>query len=142
MAESSSYDERRQHQRSHVSSGVIAVLITSFPEIIGSVSDISMGGAKITYHDPQKKDFDFSRLKVDLISDDRFVEAIPCNNKWNNAIEISDYGETKDLRQCGIQFVGLTPNQLFLLRGFINRCATSDHGQEPAEPDVFFATNQ
>ena len=45
MAESSEILERRKHQRTPVSSGVIAVLITSCPEIIGSVSDISLGGA-------------------------------------------------------------------------------------------------
>ena len=143
MAESSEYDERRIHQRSPVSSGVIAVLITSSPEIIGSVSDISLGGAKITYHDPKNRYQDLSNLKVDFISDDRYVEAIPCNNAWDRAVAVAtnDHLETDDLRQCGIQFEGLTPNQLFLLRGFINRCATPEHVRGPA-PDVSFASNQ
>jgi hypothetical protein len=140
MAESSEYDERRQHQRTPVSSGVIAVLVTSSPEIIGSVSDISLGGAKITYHDPKNRDIDYSKLKVDLISDDRFVEAIPCTNAWDRAVETSGFLTADDLRQCGIQFVGLTPNQLFLLRGFINRCATPEHAQQP-RPDVHVASN-
>ena len=77
MAESSVDHERRQHPRLPVSSGIIAVLITSSPEIIGSVSDISLGGAKITYHKPANSELDYSKLKVDLISDDRFVEAVP-----------------------------------------------------------------
>jgi hypothetical protein len=140
MAESSEYDERRQHQRTPVSSGVIAVLVTSSPEIIGSVSDISLGGAKITYHDPKNRDIDYSKLKVDLISDDRFVEAIPCTNAWDRAVETSGFLTADDLRQCGIQFEGLTPNQLFLLRGFINRCATPKHTQQPS-PDVHVASN-
>jgi hypothetical protein len=121
MAESSEYNKRRLHQRSPVSSGVIAVLITSSPEIIGTVSDISLGGAKITYHDPQNRDFDSSKLKVDLISDDRFVEAIPCSNAWNRSLKTKDFFAADDLRECGIQFTGLNPNQLFLLKGFINR---------------------
>ena len=141
MAESSEYDERRLHQRAPVSSGVIAVLITSSPEIIGSVSDISLGGAKITYHDPQNKDISFSKLKVDFISDDRFVEAIPCSNAWDRGVETNDFFRADDLRQCGIQFEGLTPNQLFLLRGFINRCATPVHAQQ-TNPEVPFASNQ
>ena len=141
MAKSSEYDERRTHQRSPVSSGVIAVLITSCPEIIGSVSDISLGGAKITYHDPKNRYLDLSNLKVDFISDDRFVEAIPCSNAWDRAIEPSDFFEAEDLRQCGIQFTGLTPNQLFLLRGFINRCATPKYAQQP-RPEVPIASNQ
>ncbi len=123
MPESAEYQERRQHQRSPVSSGVIAVLITSSPEIIGSVSDISLGGAKVTYHKPKNKEIDYVKLKVDLISDDRFVEAIPCNNAWDQAVETNDFVAAGDLRQCGIQFVDMTPNQQFLLRSFINRCA-------------------
>ena len=124
MAESAEINERRQHQRSQVSSGVIAVLITSAPEIIGSVTDISLGGAKITYHNPKNREIDFNKLKVDLISDDRFVEAIPCSNAWDRAFENNDQNPVGDLRQCGIKFTDLNPNQLFLLRGFINRCAT------------------
>lgn len=123
MAESAGQEERRKHKRSPVSSGVIAVLITSAPEVIGAVSDISLGGAKVTYHNPKNRKIDFATFKLDLISDDRFVEAIPCSNAWDNALENSDFIAVGDLRQCGIQFEGLNPNQLFLLRGFINRCA-------------------
>ena len=133
MTESADFKERRQHKRSPVYSGVIAVLITSSPEIIGSVTDISLGGAKITYHNPKSKEIDFSTLKVDLISDDRFVEAIPSIHSWDGPVNSSNYVASRDLRQCGIQFVDLTPNQLFLLRGFINRCssATVDLHSQP-----------
>ena len=141
MVESSDYHERRQHERSPVSIGVIAVLITSSPEIIGSVNDISLGGAKITYHDPKNNEADLSKLKVDFISDDRFVEAIPCSNAWDRAVDTKDFIAANDLRQCGIEFDGLTPNQLFLLRGFINRCAPPEHNQQ-SELDVPFASNQ
>jgi hypothetical protein len=138
MGESAEINERRQHLRSPVASGVIAVLITNSPEIIGSVSDISLGGARITYHDPRSKTHDFSRLKVDLISDDRFVEAIPCTNAWDRPVETDEFIAAGDLRQCGIQFRDLTPNQLFLLRGFINRCALQQPGSQtpPNLPDA------
>jgi len=143
MTESTENDERRQHHRSSVASGVIAVLITSCPEIIGTVGDISLGGAKITYHSP--KDIacepDTSKFKVDLISDDRFVEAIPCSNAWDKAVEGDSFFAADDLRQCGIQFDGLTPNQLFLLKGFINRCAIQEHSAAPT-PDMPCASNQ
>jgi c-di-GMP-binding flagellar brake protein YcgR len=130
MPESIQHEERRQHKRSLVSSGVIAVLITSAPEVIGAVSDISLGGVKVTYHNPKNREIDFAKLKLDLISDDRFVEAIPCNNVWDHALETSDFIAAGDLRQCGIQFEALNPNQLFLLRGFINRCALEGVNQE------------
>lgn len=141
MAESAEYYERRQHQRAPVSSGVIAVLITTSPEIIGSVSDISLGGAKITYHDPKNRTVDLSKLKVDFISDDRFVEAIPCTNAWDRAVEVDEFITAGDLRQCGIQFADLTPNQLFLLRGFINRCALQKPAAQPS-PNIPAASNQ
>lgn len=140
MAESAEYQERRQHQRSPVSSGVIAVLITSAPEIIGSVTDISLGGAKVTYHDAKNKTGDLLKLKVDLISDDRFVEAIPCTNAWDTAVETSDFIAVGDLRQCGLRFVDLTPNQLFLLRSFINRCSAAGISPQP-QPEIHPAAN-
>jgi len=138
MGESAEFNERRQHHRSPVASGVIAVLITTSPEIIGSVSDISIGGAKITYHDPKNTAFDYSKLKVDLISDDRFVEAIPCTNAWDRSVETDDFIAAGDLRQCGIQFRDLTPNQLFLLRGFINHCALQEPGNQ-STPNILDA---
>ena len=125
MIERSEYHERRQHKRSPVSSGITAVLIASSPEIIGSVSDISLGGAKITYHNPINSARDSTSFKVDLIADDRFVEAIPCSNAWDRAVENDSFLAAGELRQCGIHFADLNPNQLFLLRSFINRCAVT-----------------
>ena len=142
MFASNENDERRQHHRLSVSSGVIAVLITSCPEIIGTVGDVSLGGAKITYHSPKDLacEADNSKLKVDLISDNRFVEAIPCTNAWDKAVEADDFFGADDLRRCGIQFDGLTPNQLFLLRGFINRCAIKE--EDTPAPEMSSASNQ
>ena len=130
MQKGSIAQERRRHLRSPVSSGVVAVLISSAPEIIGSVRDISLGGAKITYHDLQNSKIDYTGLKVDLISDDRLVEAIPCSNAWDAAVEEEGLVAAGDLRQCGIQFGGLNQNQLYLLQSFISRCA--EKGEAPS----------
>ena len=135
MVESAEYRERRQHQRSRVASGIIAVLIASSPEIIGSVSDISVGGAKITYHNPTDREIEAGKLKVDLISDDRFVEAIPCRNAWDHAVKSGSFLAAGELRQCGIQFADLNPNQLYLLRNFINACAIRKINPTP-EPQI------
>jgi len=141
MAESAEYEERRQHKRSPVSSGVIAVLITSAPEVIGAVTDISLGGVKVTYHNPKNREIDFTKFKLDLISDDRFVEAIPCSNAWDKAVENNDFIAVGDLRQCGIQFDTLNPNQLFLLRGFINRCSLDQFAPQ-VPPEFPVSANQ
>ena len=140
MAESSVNNERRRHPRSPVSAGIIAVLITSAPEIIGSVSDISLGGAKITYHNPTNRDIDYTSLKVDLISDDRFVEAIPCSNAWDRPVETNSFLAAGELRQCGIQFADLNPNQLYLLRSFINRNAAPEL-HSPSQTGIPAASN-
>ena len=139
MAKSAKTQERRQHQRSAVSSGVIAVLISAAPEIMGSLTDISLGGAKITYHNPKNREIDYTRLKVDFISDDRFVEAIPCKNAWERSLESNNFIAAGELRQCGIQFADLNPNQLYLLRNFINRCAAP--GQNPPSQPGFLASS-
>ena len=138
MAENAVQRERRHHKRSPVSSGIIAVLIAASPEIIGSVTDISLGGAKITYHNPKSRDFDYNELKVDLISDDRFVEAIPCINAWDRSVESGNFVAAGELRQCGIRFGDMNPNQMYLLRSFINRCAASgvNTPQQPKFPET------
>jgi hypothetical protein len=130
MKKGTAAKERRRHLRSSVPSGVVAVLISSAPEIIGSVRDISLGGAKITYHDLQNSEVDYTGLKVDLISDDRLVEAIPCSNAWDAAVVEEGLVAAGDLRQCGIQFGGLNQNQLYLLQSFISRCA--EKGEAPS----------
>ena len=139
MAESMYYSERRDHQRLEVTNGVTAVLITSLPEVIGSVVDISMGGVKITYHEQKNTNLEFSKLKVDLISDDRFVEAIPCKSAWNCKADDYALHGSGDLRQCGIEFLDLTPNQAFLLKGFISRYTGPE--VNISSPDLPFANN-
>jgi hypothetical protein len=82
-----------------------------------------MGGVKITYHEQKNTNLDFPQLKVDLITDDRFVEAIPCRSAWNCKADDYALHGSGDLRQCGVEFLNLTPNQAFLLKGFVNRYA-------------------
>lgn len=131
MAENSVYHERRQYKRLPVSSGVIAVLISSAPEIIGSVSDISLAGAKVTFHNPADREIDFRNLKVDLISDDRLVEAIPCSSAWERTFASNNADAAGDLRQCGIQFATLNSNQIYLLCNFVERCAAPGVNLQP-----------
>lgn len=140
MAESKNYSDRREHRRSSVAYGVTAVIITTSPEIIGSVIDISMGGVKVTYHEQKDTNLDFPHLKIDLISDDRYVEAIHCKNAWNSKAEDYALYGSGDLRQCGIEFLDLTPNQAFLLKGFINRSA--DPKVTISSPDISIGLNQ
>ncbi len=135
MAENSVYHERRQYKRLPVSSGVIAVLISSAPEIIGSVSDISLAGAKVTFHIPTDREVNFRNLKVDLISDDRFVEAIPCSSAWERTFASNNVDAAGDLRQCGIQFATLNSNQIYLLCNFVERCAAPGVHLQP-DPDI------
>ncbi|KPK00384.1 MAG: hypothetical protein AMJ60_01615 [Desulfobacterales bacterium SG8_35] len=135
MAEKTENKERRRHRRSPVTSGVTAFLMTSAQEVIGSVSDISMGGVKVTFHNPDNREIDYTDLTVDLISGDCFVAAIPCSNAWDCPVENDDFTASGDLRQCGIRFVSLNPNQLYLLRNFISRCAVPEINPQP-QPEI------
>ena len=122
MKKSKDFSERRLHERFNVESLVVGILTSGEPELIGSVIDISLGGVKFTYN--EQTEAPASYQSIDLIADDCYMEDIPCKNTWEDKIETYSFSKLTDLKQCGIQFENLTPNQIFLLRKFINRCAS------------------
>jgi hypothetical protein len=125
--------ERRQHTRTSVKHIVVGVLSSGEPGLIGSITDISLGGAKFTYHEFRtefKKDPIHS---IDLIADSNYILDFPCSYAWNKKIE-TEPGWKSNLRQYGIQFGKLTSWQFSLLRSIINDC--SSLGSDRATPDV------
>jgi len=125
--------ERRQHTRTSVKHIVVGVLSSGEPGLIGSITDISLGGVKFTYHEFRtefKKDPIHS---IDLIADSNYMLDFPCSYAWNKKIE-TEPGWKSNLRQYGIQFGKLTSWQFSLLRSIINDC--SSLGSDRATPDV------
>ena len=123
MNKSQDYDERRQHARAYLQNIVVGVLNSEGPDIIGSITDISLGGVKYTYNEfrtaPPKRPIH----SIDLISESHYLFDLPCEEVWDNIVETGPDSKLTNLKPCGFQFGKLTPNQVFLLRSFINRCA-------------------
>ena len=141
MKESNGFSEKRKHIRAKMHNIVVGILNSKKPETIGSITDISLGGVKCVYSKLRIEPNKSPVHSIDLIAGSHYVLENPCKYVWDGEVETESYTKSTNIRQCGIQFTGLTPNQLFLLRGFINRCATPESARQP-RPDVSFASNQ
>ena len=120
MKESSDPREQRQHERASMQTIVIAMLSSGESLTIGSIADISLGGVKFTSHALKVAPDDSPIQSIDLIADSHNLVDIPCEYAWDETVDTVSDSKLTHLRQCGIQFGKLTPNQIFLLRGFIN----------------------
>ena len=118
------FAEWRQHERTYVQNLVVGILNSGAPITIGSITDISLGGARCTYNELKMAPDEGPFHSIDLIADGHYLVDLPCGNAWDGRVETESYSKLTDLRQCGVQFGELTPNQIFLLRSFINHCAS------------------
>ena len=120
MKENRDSTELRQHERVSVQTIIVGMLNSGESIMIGSIADISLGGVKFTYHELKMVTDDNSIHSIDLIADSHNLVDIPCEYVWDDTVETETDSKLTDLRQYGIQFGKLTPNQFFLLRSFIN----------------------
>ena len=123
MKESEDFIERRRHERSTVENFVVGILNSGESVTIGTITDISQGGAGCRYNELRTAPDDSSFHSIDLIADGHYLVDLPCENAWDVKVEKGSYSKLTDLRRCRVQFGELTPNQVFLLRSFINHCA-------------------
>lgn len=122
MKERRDYTERRQDERTGLQILVVGILKSGEPIAIGPITNISMSGVRCTYnglsmvynHDPIHS--------IDLIANGSHIIDIPCKYAWNVKVKTKSYSKLTDTRQCGIQFSKLSPDQIILLRNFINHC--------------------
>jgi len=135
MEENMDFTERRQHGRTSVQNLVVGILNSDEPVIIGSINDISMGGVKYTYEFRMAPD-DNPIHSIDLIAYDHCLIDIPCIYAWDIALEMGPDSQLKDIKQCGIKFGELTPNQTFLLRSLIERCTSLEMKGFSATPHI------
>ena len=125
MKGSRDFTERRQHERAFTQNLLVAILNTEEPVTIGLINDIALGGVKYTYELTMAPN-DNPIHSIDLIADSQHLIEIPCEYAWNVEVDRKSYSNLRDLRQCGIKFGKLNPNQIFLLRSLINSCTS--HG--------------
>ncbi len=138
MNDSGTFTERRQHKRAHVQNIVLGILNSEEPELIGSIDDISIGGIRYTYNKFNMSPNDNPIQSIDLIAEDHFIFDIPCRYAWNVGTKKDLHSKVTNLRKCGIQFGKLTPNQIYLLKSFMNRYTTIFEGGGQKLKTYFF----
>ena len=125
MKERNDFREKREHIRAPMHSTVIGILNSKDPETIGTIADISLGGAKCTYYEfkvgPSKKN---SFHTIDLIAGNQYVLEVPCRYVWDGDMETKFQTKSTIVRQCGIEFGELAPIQTYMLSKFIDNCVS------------------
>ena len=124
MKKSRGFREQRQHERAFVQNLIVAILNSDEPVSIGSITDISLGGVKFTNSELKMTPDEYPINSIDLIADSHYLIEIPCESAWIVKLETGSDSKLIDLRQWGIQFGKLTPNQIFLLKSLINHCSS------------------
>ena len=127
MKEDTGFSERRKHTRTSVKNIIVGIINSDEPNIIGSITDISLGGVKFTYHGLRKTPFKQPIHSIDFIFENNHLFDIPCDYAWNKRVGPEVDSELTDIRQYGIQFGKLTSNQSFLLKSLIASCIPERH---------------
>jgi hypothetical protein len=124
MKKSRGFTEKRQHERAGVQNLIVGILNSDEPVSIGSITDISLGGVKFTNSELKMTPDEYPINSIDLIADSHYLIEIPCESAWIVKLDTGSDSKLIDLRQWGIQFGKLTPNQIFLLKSLINHCSS------------------
>ena len=139
MNESRDYTERRRHERASVQTIVVGILNSGEPVTMGSISDISMGGVKCTYDEFRMAPNDSPIHSIDLIADNHDLVDIPGKSVWDVKLERESFSKLTNVRQCGIKFGELTPNQIFLLKCFIDHCKSLGINATTSNTDITYS---
>ena len=115
MKQNRDFTELRQHERAHVQTIIVGMFNSGESVTIGSIADISLGGVKLTYHELKMVTGDKSIHSIDLIADNHNLVDIPCEYVWDVNVEKESESKVSELKQCGIQFGKLTPNQILAI---------------------------
>ena len=139
MEESRDYTEKRKHERVYVRKVVVAILNSDEPVTMGSITDISLSGVKCTYDESRMVSNDNPVHSIDLIADNHDLVDIPGKSVWDVKVERESFSKLTNVRQCGIQFGELTPNQIFLLKIFIDHCASLGINATTSNTDITYS---
>ena len=141
MKEHDDFCEKREHIRASMHSTVVGILNSKDPETIGTIADISLGGAKCTYYEfkvgPSKKN---SFHTIDLIAGNQYVLEVPCRYVWDGDMETKFHTTSTIVKQCGIEFGELAPIQTYMLGKFIDNCVSE--GIKSLAPDLSISVKE
>ena len=118
--------ERRKYKRFKIKGSAFAIMNSS-PKRIGKITDISKSGLALQY---LKNGDNSNKLKVlDIFKSDFSLFIDDIKAKVISDVEIIDkkLAGSKEMRRCGIQFEGLSNNQISQLMNFIQHSSLSEN---------------
>ena len=110
--------ERRQMKRFKVAEGAFAALINHGSKL-GQIKDISALGLSFRYIDSDEAHTDASELKIILGSGGLWLDNVPFKEITDFEIKSEFSFSSIKMRQVGLQFGELTPEQQLRLENFI-----------------------
>jgi len=139
MKQNNDSTELRQHERAHVQTIVVGMLNSGESVTMGSITDISLSGVKCTYDEFRMVSNDNPVHSIDLIADNHDLVDIPGKSVWDVKLERESFSKLTNVRQCGIKFGELTPNQIFLLKIFIDHCTSLGINATTSNTDITYS---
>ena len=118
MTNSKGCVERRQMKRFKVADGAFAALVNHGSRL-GQIRDISKRGLSFRYIDSEKEHPDASELKIILGSGGLCMDRVPFKKVADFEIKNEFSFSSIKMRQIGLQFGDLTPEQQVRLNNFI-----------------------
>lgn len=107
--------ERREHQRYRVKEDALVIS----PEVVGQITDISLGGMAFRYADKTNSSQLSEELDMFLSNDDFYLDSVPFTTVSDRTLlTVSPYSSMA-MRHCGVQFGQLSPSQKSQLEQFI-----------------------
>jgi len=127
MTNSKELFERRKHKRFHVQDGAFAVLTAfSWPhstQKLGQITDIGMGGLAFSYIASEVLSNGSAQLSIFLAENWIYLRKIPFETIWDVETKKVPFSSIT-MKQSGVQFGELTPNQISQLKYFIRNHTT------------------
>ena len=87
--------------------------------VLGSIRDISLGGLWVTYIDEGTKLNESQEFRADVMEEKFYWKDLHCKSRWDKEVVNDIPVITARMRQGGLQFTNLSPEQLAGLKEFI-----------------------
>ncbi len=110
--------ERRQHKRFQVKNGAYAVFMTNPPKL-AQIKEISKGGLMVRYFDSGDMLDETSELDILMKDTDFRIRKVPFRTTSNFTITVELSESSIMMRQTGMKFREMKPNQISELDHFI-----------------------
>lgn len=112
--------DRRQARRYRVKDGIFAV-ITAHKDKLGQIKDISMKGLCFRYVNDNGDRRETGELKIIIAGYGLYLDQIPIETVSDFEVQGGFAISPLKMRQTGLRFIGLTPEQKYQIGRFIRQ---------------------